>query len=144
MRNLALALIFDQLEMAYTCIKSHYYKLYITFVTEKYRLGSESEERFNNRLETLIEKNNILEAKFNSGTLEFLDYFFELHGQGVLDSNYWSSRCKYNQGNTDLLGPAEDYPLSQLSFAAKCIPYGHTEELREENMLAILFDREEW
>jgi len=142
-RAFALAEIFDRLGMRHTCVKSDFFQRHNTLIVEEDRLEIESEEEdFNNELEKLMMEYDMLREKFDGGALEFLDYFFELQEQDLVDSNHWSSRPVNNRNDKDLLGPGKNYNFSQPSFASREILYGHTEEVREENVLGILFNEE--
>jgi hypothetical protein len=45
-----------------------------------------------------------------------------------------------NWNDKNLLGPGVNYQLMRLSFTEKEIYYDHWEGVKEENMLALLFD----
>jgi len=139
LRTFAIAVIFDRLGMTHTCLKKNFGKQEIL---EEYRKEIESEEEeYNNQLRELMREYDMLRVGFSGGPLEFLDYFFELHEQELLDSNHWSSHRACNRNDKDLLGPGKHYNYRQLSFTGGAILYRHTEEVREENMLALLFDK---
>jgi hypothetical protein len=136
-RTFAIAVIFDRLGMTHTCVNSPGQQI---LEEDREEIESEEEE-FNNQLQELIGEYDMLRVEFSGGPLEFLDYFFELHEQELLDSNHWSSRRAWNYDDKDLLGPGQHYNYRQFSFTGREILYRHTEEVREENMLALLFDK---
>ncbi|KAH8590623.1 hypothetical protein B0O99DRAFT_675868 [Bisporella sp. PMI_857] len=143
-RTFALAMIFDRLGITHTCPWSKLYIRHQSFIPNEDRLEIEDEEEeLHNRLKEIMKEYDMSRAKFKGGALEFLDYFFELHEYELADEDHWGSHNTCNSYDTDLLGPGRNYNFSQLSFAGKRILHRHTEEVKEEHMLALLFREEE-
>lgn len=136
-RAFALGEVFDRLQMTHTCvnIRQPYQQ-----IAEEDRIEIEiEEEEFHEQLLELMEEYDIGRVKFSGGPLEFLDFFFEMH-ELDLPSNKDNYDKVLNWNDKDILGPGKEYQFSRISFTGKEIFFGHTEEVKEENMLALLFD----
>ncbi|KAH8586075.1 ankyrin repeat-containing domain protein, partial [Bisporella sp. PMI_857] len=143
-RTFALVMTFDRLGMTHTCVRIDPYMRYCSLIPDEDRLEIEDEEEeLHNRLDELMKEYDISRAKFKGCALEFLDYFFELREQELADEDHWSSYTTDNYDDKDLLGPGRNYNFSQPSFADRRVLHRHTEEVREEDMLALLFREEE-
>jgi hypothetical protein len=139
-RAFALGEVFDRLQMTHTCVDICKPGQQIS---EDDRLAIESDEdEFHYQLQQFMEEYDLGRTGFASGPLEYLDWFFETHELDLpsFDPNTtYSGRSSYD---SNLLGPGLNYQSARRSFSGKMIYYGHKELVTEENVLALLFDKD--
>jgi hypothetical protein len=139
-RAFAFGEVFNRLEMTHTCVDIRHPDRKIS---EEDRIAIENEEdELHNQLQQLMEEYDLGRTEFIGDPLEYLDQFFkiqELDLPSYTPDVYYPGKSSYDSG---LLGPGLHYQSARRSFSGKYIYYGHKEPVTEENMLALLFDKE--